>query len=134
MRGPFLRWCSSTDCARLGSRWDHLSRRVGTALGVALERADHVVVACSAISQASRQRAKSACPTPGVAGTRCREQRGTVAAGGDRHRARQLGGRSGRHVGGAAGTIVVHTSGANGLGVLAPLARQDCIPLASTPR
>ena len=32
--------------------------RVGTALGVALERADHVVVACSAISQASRQRAR----------------------------------------------------------------------------
>ncbi|KKB97012.1 oxidoreductase, partial [Mycobacterium nebraskense] len=32
--------------------------RVGTALGVALERADHVVVACSAISRASRQRAR----------------------------------------------------------------------------
>jgi len=32
--------------------------RVGTALGVALERAEHVVVACSAISHASRQRAE----------------------------------------------------------------------------
>ncbi len=30
--------------------------RVGTALGVALQRADHVVVACSAISHASRRR------------------------------------------------------------------------------
>ena len=32
--------------------------RVGTALGVALERTGHVVVACSAISRASRQRAE----------------------------------------------------------------------------
>ena len=36
--------------------------RVGTALGVALERADHVVVACSAISHASRQRAQRRLP------------------------------------------------------------------------
>src|SRR5947209_18464588 len=41
--------------------------RVGTALGVALERADHVVVACSAISRASRQRAQRRLPdTPVV--------------------------------------------------------------------
>ena len=40
--------------------------RVGTALGVALERADHVVVACSGISRASRQRAQRRLPdTPG---------------------------------------------------------------------
>ena len=31
------------------------------------------------------------------------------------------------------GTIVVHTSGANGIGVLAPLTAQDCIPLAIHP-
>src|SRR4051812_49730652 len=43
--------------------------RVGTALGVALERAEHVVVACSAISQASRQRAeRRLAQTPGRAG------------------------------------------------------------------
>ena len=36
--------------------------RVGTALGVALERAEHVVVACSAISHASRQRAERRLP------------------------------------------------------------------------
>ena len=42
--------------------------RVGTALGVALERADHVVVACSAVSHASRQRAHRRLPdTPVVA-------------------------------------------------------------------
>jgi predicted short-subunit dehydrogenase-like oxidoreductase (DUF2520 family) len=31
------------------------------------------------------------------------------------------------------GTIVAHTSGANGVAVLAPLSRQDCIPLAIHP-
>ena len=36
--------------------------RVGTALGVALERAEHVVVACSAVSAASRQRAQRRLP------------------------------------------------------------------------
>ena len=36
--------------------------RVGTALGVALERADHVVVACSAVSAASRRRAAQRLP------------------------------------------------------------------------
>ena len=42
--------------------------RVGTALGVALERADHVVVACSAISHASRQRSARRLPdTPVLA-------------------------------------------------------------------
>lgn len=40
--------------------------RVGTALGVALQRADHVVVACSAISHASRRRAQRRLPD-----TRC---------------------------------------------------------------
>jgi predicted short-subunit dehydrogenase-like oxidoreductase (DUF2520 family) len=36
--------------------------RVGTALGVALERAEHVVVSCSAISRQSRQRAERRLP------------------------------------------------------------------------
>ena len=40
--------------------------RVGTALGVTLERADHVVVACSAISQQSRQRAERRLPDTAV--------------------------------------------------------------------
>src|SRR5690242_586821 len=40
--------------------------RVGTALGVALERAEHVVVACSAISHASRQRAERRLPDTAV--------------------------------------------------------------------
>lgn len=37
------------------SRAHHPGGRVGTALGMALERAEHVVVACSAISEASRR-------------------------------------------------------------------------------
>ena len=36
--------------------------RVGTALGVALERVDHVVVACSAISDSSRRLAERRLP------------------------------------------------------------------------
>ena len=40
--------------------------RVGSALGVALERAEHVVVACSAISHASRERAQRRLPDTAV--------------------------------------------------------------------
>ena len=78
--------------------------RVGTALGVALERADHVVVACSAISQASRQRAQrrlpdtAVLPPDEVAGPRR-----TVAAGRTRRRARWAGVGPRGHLGGAAG-------------------------------
>jgi predicted short-subunit dehydrogenase-like oxidoreductase (DUF2520 family) len=107
---------------------------VGTALGVALERVQHVVVSCSAISRASRQRAERRLPDtrvlpvqdvaadaellilaipdvelPGVVA-------GLAATGSVRP-----------------GTIVVHTSGANGIGVLAPLTESGCIPLAIHP-
>lgn len=108
--------------------------RVGTALGLALERADHVVVACSAISNTSVRLAQRRLPDtpvlpvpevadsaelllltvpdselPGLVG-------GLAATGAVRR-----------------GTIVLHTSGANGIGVLAPLAEQGCIPLAVHP-
>jgi len=108
--------------------------RVGTALGVALERAEHVVVACSAISAASRRLAERRLPdtrilpVPDVADSAelllltvpDSELAGLVA---------------GLAVTGAVrrGTIVVHTSGANGVAVLAPLARQGCVPLAIHP-
>ncbi|WP_431233982.1 Rossmann-like and DUF2520 domain-containing protein [Mycolicibacterium psychrotolerans] len=108
--------------------------RVGTALGVALERAEHVVVACSAISTASRRLAErrlpdtEILPVPDVAD---RAElllltvpdselpglvRGLAATGAVRR-----------------GTIVVHTSGANGVAILAPLAEQGCVPLAIHP-
>ncbi|MEE3063905.1 MAG: DUF2520 domain-containing protein [Actinomycetota bacterium] len=108
--------------------------RVGTALGVALERAEHVVVACSAISHASRQRAAHRLPDT------------TVAAPPDVATAAELlllavpdselaGLVSGLAATSAVrpGTIVVHTSGANGVGILAPLTQHGCIPLAIHP-
>ena len=108
--------------------------RVGTALGVALERADHVVVACSAISNSSRRMAERrlpdtpVLPVPDVAvsaellllAVPDSELAGLInglAATGSVRR----------------GTIVVHTSGANGIGILAPLTAQGCLPLAIHP-
>ncbi len=106
--------------------------RVGTALGVALERVDHVVVACSAVSHASRQRAERrladtpVAPVPDVAGNAellllavpDTELPGLVAGLAATSAVRP-------------GTIVVHTSGVNGVDALAPLT--DCIPLAIHP-
>src|SRR5690349_5649570 len=108
--------------------------RVGTALGVALERADHVVVACSAISHASRERAQrrlpdtEVLPVDEVAG----RAELLLLAVPDAALAALV---SGLAATGAVrpGTIVAHTSGANGIGVLAPLTEQDCIPLAIHP-
>jgi predicted short-subunit dehydrogenase-like oxidoreductase (DUF2520 family) len=108
--------------------------RVGTALGVALERVDHVVVACSAVSRASLQRAERRladtpiAPVPDVAGSAellllavpDTELPGLVAGLAAISAVRP-------------GTIVVHTSGVNGVEVLAPLGAQDCIPLAIHP-
>lgn len=106
--------------------------RVGTALGVALERVDHVVVACSAVSRASRQRAERRladtpiAPVPEVAGSAellllavpDPELPGLVSGLAATSAVRP-------------GTIVVHTSGVNGIDVLAPL--HGCIPLAIHP-
>ena len=108
--------------------------RVGTALGVARERADHVVVACSAIYQASLQRAQRWLPdTPVLSPT-------DVAAGAELLLLAVTDSELSGLVSGLAatssvrpGTIVVHTSGANGISVLDPLTQQGCIPLAIHP-
>ncbi len=108
--------------------------RVGTALGQALERADHVVVACSAISHASRQRAQQRLPDTPVSPVP------DVAAGAellvlavpDTELAALVSGLA-ETAAVRPGTIVAHTSGANGVGVLAPLSRQGCTPLAIHP-
>ncbi len=107
--------------------------RVGSALGVALERADHVVVACSAVSNASRRRAQRRLPDTPVAAPH------DVAASAELLLLAVPDSELPGLVTGLAatsavrpGTIVVHTSGANGVGVLAPLA-PDCIPLAIHP-
>jgi len=108
--------------------------RVGTALGVALERADHVVVACSAISTASRRLAERRLPdTPVLAvpdvADRAELLLLTVPD------SELIGLINGLAATGALrrGTIVAHTSGANGVAVLAPLTAQGCIPLAIHP-
>ena len=108
--------------------------RVGTALGVALERAEHVVAGCSAVSHASRARAQRWLPdTPilpidQVAG----RSELLLLAVPDAELASVVGGLAAT---GAVrpNTIVVHTSGANGIGVLAPLAEKGCITLAIHP-
>lgn len=108
--------------------------RVGTALGAALERADHVVVACSAISSASRRLVERRLPdtpvrpVPEVADSAevllltvpDTELPGLV---------------NGLAATGAVrpGTIVAHTSGASGVAILAPLSARGCIPLAVHP-
>ena len=108
--------------------------RVGTALGVALERADHVVVACSAISQASLQRAQrrlpdtSVLPPPDVAA----DAELLLLAVTDSELAGLVSGLAATSAV-RPGTIVAHTSGANGVGILAPLTGQGCIPLAIHP-
>ncbi|MET0901401.1 MAG: DUF2520 domain-containing protein [Mycobacterium sp.] len=108
--------------------------RVGTALGAALEDAEHVVVACSAISAASRDRAHRRLPDTRVLPV------DEVAASAELLVLAVPDAELSTLVAGLAatsavtpGAIVMHTSGANGVGVLAPLTAQDCIPLAIHP-
>lgn len=108
--------------------------RVGTAIGVALERAEHVVAAYHARSDASLQRAQHRLPEslslsiPEVAA----RSELLVLAVPDAALAALVDELA---AGGAVrpGAIVVHTSGANGIGVLQPLAALGCIPLAIHP-
>jgi predicted short-subunit dehydrogenase-like oxidoreductase (DUF2520 family) len=108
--------------------------RVGTALGVALERADHVVVACSAISTESRSRAErwlpdtQVLPVHEVAGN----SELLLLAVPDAELASLVSGLAATSSV-KPGTIVAHTSGANGVAVLAPLTELGCVPLAIHP-
>ena len=108
--------------------------RVGTALGAALERADHVVVACSAVSAASRRRAAQRLPDTLIRPTDdvAANAELLILAVPDAELASLV---SGLAATGAVkpGTIVAHTSGANGIGILAPLADLGCVPLAIHP-
>jgi predicted short-subunit dehydrogenase-like oxidoreductase (DUF2520 family) len=108
--------------------------RVGSALGVALERAEHVVVACSAISQASRERAQRRLPDTAVLPVDAVAARAELLllSVPDAALAGLVSGLAATNAV-RPGTIVAHTSGANGIGILAPLAEQGCIPLAIHP-
>jgi predicted short-subunit dehydrogenase-like oxidoreductase (DUF2520 family) len=108
--------------------------RVGSALGVALERADHVVVACSAISHGSRQRAQHRLPDTPVKSPQ--EVAGSaellLLAVPDSELAGLVSGLAATSAV-RPGTIVAHTSGASGVGILAPLIEGGCVPLAIHP-
>ncbi|HZQ30754.1 MAG TPA: DUF2520 domain-containing protein [Mycobacterium sp.] len=108
--------------------------RVGAALGSALERAGHVVVACSAVSHASRQRAQRRLPESAILPVDEVAGRGEllVLAVPDAELPSVVSGLAATQSV-RPGTIVVHTSGANGIGVLAPLTEQGCRPLAIHP-
>jgi predicted short-subunit dehydrogenase-like oxidoreductase (DUF2520 family) len=108
--------------------------RVGTAMGSALERAGHVVVACSAVSHASRERARRHLPDTLILPVHEVAARGELLllAVPDAELASVVSGLAATSAV-RPGTIVVHTSGANGIGVLAPLAEQGCLPLAIHP-
>src|SRR5689334_101960 len=108
--------------------------RVGTALGVALERAEHVVAGCNAVSGASRERARRWLPdTPilPIDEVAARAELLLLAVP-DAELPALV---SGLAATGAVrpSTIVAHTSGANGIGLLAPLAERGCITLANHP-
>jgi predicted short-subunit dehydrogenase-like oxidoreductase (DUF2520 family) len=108
--------------------------RVGTALGVALERAEHMVVACSAISNQSRERAASRLPDTAVLPVQDVAARAELLllAVPDAELVALISGLAATDAV-RPGTIVVHTSGMNGVGVLEPLTAQGCIPLAIHP-
>ncbi|MFI5780012.1 Rossmann-like and DUF2520 domain-containing protein [Nocardia sp. NPDC051570] len=108
--------------------------RVGSALGVALERAGHVVFGVAAISDASVQRARTRLPDSRILPAEKVAARSEllVLAVPDSELAGLV---SGLASAGAVrpGTIVLHTSGANGIGVLAPLTERGARPLAVHP-
>ncbi len=108
--------------------------RVGTALGVALARAGHEVVAVAAVSDASVRRAREHFPTASVADP------ATVVAAADLVLLTvpddALPGLiSGLAATGAAlgGRLLAHTSGRYGARVLEPAARLGALPLALHP-
>jgi len=107
---------------------------VGTALGVALERAGHVVVACSAVSHRSRQRAHRRLPDSAImaADEVAARSELLLLAVPDAELPTLVTGLAAT---GAVrpGSIVAHTSGANGVAVLGPLTERGCIPLAIHP-
>src|SRR6476620_733486 len=108
--------------------------RVGTALGVALERADHVVVACSAVSAESRRRAAQRLPDTLIRPINevAANAELLILAVPDAELTSLVAGLAAT---GAVkpGTIVAHTSGANGIAILGPLADLGCVPLAIHP-
>ncbi len=108
--------------------------RVGTAIGVALERAGHIVFGVSAVSDASVLRAQTRLPEAQIlpaADVAARAELLILAV--PDAELRQL--IEGLAATGSVrpGTIVAHTSGANGIGILEPLRALGATPLAIHP-
>ncbi len=96
--------------------------RVGTAIGAALERAGHVVVACSAVSDASRHRARTRLPETEilpVAEVAARSEL-LILAVPDAELPSLIAGGLASTRAALSRAIVAHTSGANGIGILDP--------------
>lgn len=108
--------------------------RVGTAVGAALERAGHVVSACSAVSSASVARAVKRLPDTEIlpaADVAARSEL-LILAVPDDQLADLVRGLAATHAV-KPGTLVAHTSGANGIAILAPLTELGALPLAIHP-
>lgn len=108
--------------------------RVGAVLGAALARAGHRVVAVSAVSQASRQRAADLLPGADVVTA------DEVLARADLVLLTVPDDVLSELVAGLAatgavrrGTLIAHTSGRHGLGALEPATREGALPLALHP-
>lgn len=108
--------------------------RVGSALGAALERAGHVVFGVAAISDASVHRARTRLPESQILPVEEVAARSEllILAVPDAELAGLVRGLASSGTV-RAGTIVAHTSGANGIGVLAPLHEGGALPLAIHP-
>ncbi|WP_457229142.1 Rossmann-like and DUF2520 domain-containing protein [Nocardia gipuzkoensis] len=108
--------------------------RVGSALGAALERAGHIVFGVCAISDASVRRAETRLPDSEILPVEQVAARSELLllAVPDTELPGLVHGLAGAGVV-RPGTIVAHTSGANGVGVLAPLAEIGALPLAIHP-
>ncbi|MGG7102163.1 Rossmann-like and DUF2520 domain-containing protein [Rhodococcus sp. 24CO] len=108
--------------------------RVGTAVGAALERAGHIVGACSAVSAASVARANKRLPDSEIlpaADVAARSEL-LILAVPDDQLADLVKGLAATHAV-KPGTLVAHTSGANGISILAPLTELGALPLAIHP-
>lgn len=108
--------------------------RVGAVLGAALARAGHRVGAVAAVSDASRRRAEAMLPTAAI------KPPDEVAAAADLLILAVPDDALAALASGLAatgvlrrGTLVAHTSGAHGIGVLAPLTAAGGLPLALHP-
>ncbi|WP_228802008.1 Rossmann-like and DUF2520 domain-containing protein [Nocardia cyriacigeorgica] len=108
--------------------------RVGSAFGVALERAGHVVFGVSAISDASVHRARTRLPESRILPVEevAASSELLILAVPDSELAGLIRGLASAGVV-RPGTLVAHTSGANGVGVLAPLTELGARPLAIHP-